>query len=94
MVQELLGAELVTDPPMKMGDLIMHALLKVGDSSIMVHDSMADENVHPTNAYVYVEDLDLLSLKAEERGTCELFFILATWQSALENRWKLKQVST
>lgn len=47
---------------------VMHAQMKIGDSMIMIADSMGERKAMPTSIYVYVKNCDEVHRKAVEAG--------------------------
>ncbi len=64
------GAETLMKELDPSGKLVWHAMMKLGDSMIMMNDAMEDmgEKAHPTDIWLYVENVDAAWKRAVDAG--------------------------
>lgn len=95
--QEAFGAELLYSMPGEGGKSVMHASLRLGDSTLFVSDKTEMSKPTQANLFVYVADVDAAFARATKAG-CKVAVPVADmfwgdrWgmvEDAFGNRWQL-----
>jgi PhnB protein len=66
--KEAFGAQLEHEPTMRPDGKIMHATLKIGDSTLMISDASEHAQATTVMLYLYVPDVDAVYQKALKAG--------------------------
>jgi len=53
-------------------DLVMHAEMKIGDTTLLITDAVAETPVNPAELFIYVNDTDAIYKKAIKEGATAL----------------------
>ena len=53
-------------------DLVMHAEMKIGDTTLLITDAVSDTSINPAELFIYVDDTDAIYQKAIKEGATAL----------------------
>ena len=53
-------------------DLVMHAEMKIGDTTLLITDAVAETPANPAELFIYVKDTDAIYKKALKQGATAL----------------------
>lgn len=95
-LQKAFGAELCNRLDMPDGK-VMHAVVRIGDSSIMIGEACGEMGPTPASLYFYVKDVDAVFKRAVEQGAeskvapDDMFWgdRMCTVQDAWGNNWHI-----
>ena len=71
-LKELFGAELMYDVKYRSDGSLMHAELRIGDSTVMMGEPKDSTKLMPASIYIYVDDADVTYKRALEIGATSL----------------------